>query len=306
MERFWVVTISAPQKRGSAFDRVVADWSKRGYVFQDRPTRVIPSRRLLVSPVDRRWKREADSAVKAGALDSWTIDYVETVYSQQDIASAEVFRVIHTGRCINFKTGKDHIARVSDIADWETSGACPRCGAGVRQISPLRLLGSELNKAGRFASIWLGSNTFWMVSAGLRREIERGCGEKLPVREVELTGKTRSKERWWQLAPSWAPRPSDVKISGYRRLICSKCRAVSCGAPAAVLVLQPYSLAARTFPKRTPPFFWDSVWGGSLDLSPDGRVGSAPERGLWLRGDVARVLRSARIPGLDLTPVLRE
>ncbi|HMN42454.1 MAG TPA: hypothetical protein PKE29_16560 [Phycisphaerales bacterium] len=306
MQELLRVSLWAPDRRPVEFEKFIVHFARLGYEPEDGPTPFGHCRTFWIPTTDRAWKREVQSAVKAGAVaPNWSADWIEYRYTDEEVATAPLFDVVHVGRCIDFPLHGDKIARVCHITDVNADRACTRCGVGARQSAPLRLAAAELNKAGRLASIWLGSNTFWMVSDDLLRKAERAVECRIPVQPVTTIGKAKPKHRWWQLMPSWAPPTTAISVSKTRVQTCKTCKTstLNFGRPK---ILGNFSTASKRVLERlrVPPILCSPFWEGDLDRTPDGRIAFFPSQRLMLRGDLARFLKNEGIRGLDVTPVV--
>ena len=145
-----------------------------------------PDMRLLVPLGDDSWQAEMSEGVNNGVISpDWDVRLVKCMYSADEVNTAPLFSVIHTGRCIAFPQGGNDIAGVCHICDVDTSRACPKCGAGAVQDGSLRIPAAELNKAGKFASIWIGQNIFLFIADTLAEALSSSCKDVLPLRQVE-------------------------------------------------------------------------------------------------------------------------
>lgn len=311
MEEFIVVSLTPPPATSAHFGELLREWASRGY--RVGRYKAESSVEVLVPIDDTAWRQDLDAAKQSGHVDTWRAAWIEQKYSDQEHAEAPLFRLNHTGYDINFPSTKG-FSGVCHIADVDVSNACAsdyaaegkvyKCGAGARQSSSLRLSGRELDKAGRFASIWIGSNTFFLLSQSLVDQLEKECGA-LPLRPIEPL-KTVPKEQWWQLDPQQllplaacrAPRAALVKCPG-------------CGAARLTYEREPdqpvgpyYGVTRELADMPLAPVVFSPFWGGWLSFLKDGRVASFPERDMWVRGDVGRALAAKKIKGLDVIPII--
>lgn len=291
-------------RRSSTLSQLYDHWRIKGYVVELWWGG--PYMRLLVPLGDESWRAEMSEGVNNGSIaPDWEVRLIKSVYSADEVKTAPLFSVVHTGRDIAFPQGGDDIAGVCHICDVDTSQACPRCGAGAVQDGSLRIPAAELNKARKFASIWIGQNIFLFVADALAEALSSSCKDALPLRQVEPIGKSKLEQPYWQLCPDTPVSPDALAVHRAERTQCPEC-----GGPRLTAFSDPpggrqYSLLREEFDARTcPPVTLCPFWEGDLGRFDDGRIHGFPERRPWLRGDLARELMKHKIRQLDLTPIL--
>lgn len=304
MNEMLEITFTPTARPGSTLEGLYDHWRMKGYIVESKWGG--PDMRLLVPLGDESWRAEISQGVNDGVIAAdWDAGFIECLYSSDDIQSAPVFSVIHTGRDIAFPQGGDDIAGVCHICDVDTSRACPKYGAGAVQDGSLRIPAAELNKAGKFASIWIGQNIFLFVADTLAEALSSSCKDALPFRQVEPIGKSKLEQPYWQLCPDTPVSPDALTVHRAERTQCPEC-----GEPRLTSFSRPpggrqYSVLREEFEASTcPPVPLCPFWEGDLARFADGRVQRFPERRPWLRGDLARELMKHKIRGLTLEPIL--
>jgi len=305
MEEYLRTTFFPRNRR--TLQRLTEEWRKRGYRVEDgHPA---PFFQLSTPLGDDSWRRELEEATSKGDIEEgWRSDWLDQEFSEEEIASAEVFSIIHVGVDLNILTGRDRVTGVCHLTDVDTSTACARCGAGARPGGPVRLLASQLNRARRFASIDIGGSEFYFIADSLAEDLTEARGETLPLRCVRAIGKQVAREGWSQIVPEFVVPIDAVREKRIERAECAECGAVRRHADTGpghsgghyVLLQEKLSLI------DLPPVMLNPFWEGNLNLFPDGRVISYPNRRMWIRGDFARELMSRKIDGLHVTPILCE
>jgi hypothetical protein len=251
------------------------------------------------------WRAALHAAATEGVISpDWSEEQIRQVYAPDEIAQAPAFRLFHTGRNLLTSRGEDPIHGVCHITSVDLSAACDHCGAGARQAGPLVFPPSELNKSGRFASDWHAGMAFFLATESLLSELEQTGQSVRPLRPVEASGRTSAKEQWWQLDSELAIPLSCVQEARFARKSCPGCGAIRLEAEGDAFGGYFRIIRSQWGDLRPPPIFRSPFWDGVLERFQDGRVVSFPQRELWLRGDFARSVNSANVPGIELMPVV--
>ncbi|HZW11066.1 MAG TPA: hypothetical protein VFF69_14285 [Phycisphaerales bacterium] len=306
MQEYLEISFHPVGKVSSALAARMQSWREKGYVLEQQYGIKTPWFKMLVPLGDESWRDEIVATVKAKLVTSdWHANFIQDVYSPVDFAHAPLFGIIHTGRDIDFPMGRDDIASVTHIMDVDQSDACAACGAGTRQNCPLRLPASDLNKAGKCASIWIGDNAFFMLTEQLAGELSEECSDELPLLEIETIGKIKLKERWLQIVPEFVVPESAIVERRVKRIECPECGAVRGEALPGPISGVCFTARESALNKvRLPAASLCPVWEGGIERFPDGRIISYPERRLWLRGDLGRALAKKKIRDLELVPII--
>lgn len=289
-------TVLAPQ---------IAAWTARGWRVEDNfhPDML----RVFIPKDDPEWKAVMGEEVAAGRI---VADLEPLVawpeFDQADHDAAMFFTQLHCARYISVPIGKDKKAGICHLADFDDARACPRCGAGVVQASPLRIAASELDRCGRMGSLSYMFNNFYVLADDLVRELESAIGEAVPKRAVEATGTRAPKQRWWQLAPEVTLPQSAVELLGGTMVACAE---RSCRRPFLTNTEEPVYCVNRVMrwkvPKGAPPVVWAPAWTGELVRFDDGRIMGCPQPWqVFLRRDLALALHAAKVHGVEIQPVL--
>ncbi len=299
MREFRNYIVRSAKGKDSAFAKWTAGLERSGLRLSQRLSK---TSREIHAPIDHDLKPLLDDAVAAGTIHpEWWIEKIVQEWTQEEQATAPFFRPIHTGHEIEFKVGRDGVAGVGHLFDVDASHVCSTCGAGARQAGPIRLAASELNKCGKIGSIWLPSNTVWLIADSLRTEIEQACNVELACREVEPAGKAKPKERWWQLSPMQRIPAAWVIDHHARRSCCDQCGELSLEADEIPGSYPTIAHAANV--DELPPIVGSHDIEGEFTTAKSGTILGFPAPNLWLRADVAHALRAAKVRGLDLIPI---
>lgn len=245
-------------------------------------------------------------AKASGFLDEFQPGVVEQIYERGEFETAPMFSFVHVGRCIEFARGRDNRAGICHFVDFDANDACATCGAHAEQSGPLRLLTSELNKAGKWASLAIIANDFHLITQSLLDQLQDECRELLPVREVVQIGKSKPKERWWQLDPTHVMPTEFTRCIGYGVTRCKRCDAAQLRSEGKHVRQMSFTVKSEAFStSRTPALVLSPFWTVDHILRfDDGRLKSVPSRRIWLRGDLGRAILKLKIRGLQLTPIL--
>ena len=283
----------------------IAAWTARGWRVEDESH--ADMLRVFIPKDDPEWKAVMDEEVAAGRIVADLEPLVAWLeFDQADHDAAMFFTLLHHARYISVPIGRDEQAGICHLADFDDARACPRCGAGVVQASPLRIPASELDRCGRMGSLSYMFNEFYVLAGDLVRELETAIGEAVPKRAVTATGTRAPKQRWWQLAPEVTLPQSAVQLLGGAMVACPQ---RSCKRPFLKNTEEPVycvnRVMRRKVPKGVPPVVWAPAWSGELVRFDDGRIMGCPQP--WqvlLRRDLALALQAAKVHGVEIQPVL--
>lgn len=303
MKEVILISVRAGDGGAKAFGACCARWQSNGW-----PVDFL--RRVAFPFDDERWLVEVKKAARAREIaGDWQVDKILQEYSEADVAEAPLFRFVHTGGQPMVATGRTHRLDLSHVTEYSSENACKRCGAGARQIAPLRFTAGALNKLTTgFATLSVAWCELVLISQTLRNEIKDSIGVKLPLRELEVSAPrgARLREKWWQLDADEVVAPEHLES---RRLVeqrCALCDGVRVeNPPEAGFVWGGYWLAEKSLgSSKAPPVVRMPYWEGDLDMAPGGGVRLAPYRSMLFRGDVARWLMTKGITKLFFTPII--
>ena len=220
-ELLWI-TVGPARDRAWSFAALIERWKGRGYAVEPYPANNLVD--IAVPLGDPVWRAEIDAAVAAGTVaNGWREFRIDQVYTADEIASAPMFSLVHSGRNITFPMGKDTIAGVAHFMDVDDRKACPACGVGAVPSGPLRLPAAELNKAGCFGSLYIGDDTFFIISRTLGVAWREAVGEPLPLRGVDMIGAASPKEPWYQIDPTFILPDRILGEHRMTRVTCPAC-----------------------------------------------------------------------------------
>ncbi|MBY0261927.1 MAG: hypothetical protein K2Q20_06265 [Phycisphaerales bacterium] len=296
-----------PQKDKRAFNKWLKELESKGYKVDRDYWKSLHDAVNVDIPVDSPDDLEPfKQAAEDGIIKRWRRSQIKQHFTQSEIASAPLFGFVYVGRDMRVPQGKDLVAGISHFVEYDTSFACVTCGAWAKQCGPLRILGSELNQAARLSNITIVSNSFDLVPAKTLEQISQVVKAKLPLRPIEVAGKVKLKEEWWQLDPDFELPIEVCQEMRYVRIVCQACGVVRLdGVPGDELLGGYFTVkSAKLRQYDLPPAMLEPYWNGDIKRYQDGRLISTPSRRIWLRGDVGRALLKLKIRGLSLSPIL--
>jgi len=304
-ERLWITV--GPTRATRAAERpfltFIDLWRIRGYVIDLYPLNDLV--RVGIPLEDAVWRDEIDAAVAAGTVSNeWSKCSIDQIYTPDEVASAPLFWMVHMGRSIRFPMGKDNIAGVTHFMDVDDSKACLACGVGAVQSGPLRLPAAELNKAGRFGSLYIGDDTFFIISRTLGVAWREAVGEPLPLRGVDMIGAASPKEPWYQIDPTFILPDRILGEHRMTRSVCPTFGGLQVEGSPDVPSGGYFTANAALRDIALPPVLLSCFAGGELLRYADGQVKQIPTRQLLVRGDVGRALATFKVRGLDLIPII--
>lgn len=125
---------------------------------------------------------------------TWAIERIEHEYTDDELRSFPLLEL-----CIDADPigGDCHSSVYGTV--YDVSGACPRCGTGAVQTSPLMIPLKGLPKKGE---ICLGPHFEWLVGAKLRKGIEKAELTGLELRQA-LFYRNKEPLPWWQMVSAY-------------------------------------------------------------------------------------------------------
>ncbi len=258
---------------------------------------------IRVPPGDTAWEAEIDSLTSSFAIRA--LDIGERVeYSDEDFREAGLFSFyLKPGASVDIPPGPDYILGLADIADWDESAMCGSCGAGIAQRSPMRIPASALSKKRMISETGLDVGGDLMISDQIRLALLDQFGIELPLLEIEQTGRGKRRERWWQVLPIMILPPDRLVCVNMKAIECPECKAdrwrrdnpeENSGTYLRKGVFQPEAIDAAV---------WSPGWSDEIHRAEDGRLLSAPQQSIYLRGDVGRAFLALGLKQINLIPL---
>lgn len=143
---------------------------------------------------------------------SW-LERMEHVFTGSELESAPLLWLI-------VRTAPRGFGGPTYSTEYDLSDACPRCGSGARQVSPLRLRASEIPQRGQIFQTLSGE---LLVSPALGSTLEEAEISGLELRETQAAG-SLTPLPWLQVFPQLElPRMAPVSKGILRDNPCPEC-----------------------------------------------------------------------------------
>ena len=257
---------------------------------------------IRVPPGATAWQAEIDALTSSFAIRA--LDIEERIeYSDEDFLEAGLFSFyLKPGASVDIPPGPDHILGLADIADWDESAACGSCGAGIVQRSPMRIPASAMSKKRMVAETGLDVGGDLMISEQLRLALLEQFSIELPLLEIEQTGRAERREKWWQVLPTMTLPPDWLVWVNIKATECPECKVIRWRRDNPGEHSGTYLRKGSFQPEATDAAVWSPDWSDEIHRAEDGRLLSAPQKSIFLRGDVGRAFRSLGLKQINLIP----
>lgn len=225
----------------------------------------------------------------------WLEDHQDR-YTEEELCTARLLVMQSNGDC-----------QVDGGVLWgmtyDLSGACPACGTGGRQTSPVFFNGEQLSKLdGQRA----GATYFWhhLIDEGLAAELERIGTTGLELHNVYavLPDKRQVKVRWKQMCAKKTLPPMSPRSSGFERdRACKVCRRNGYFTATDEAPTRFVYRASDLHDADDVNVSWENVGMGRL--APELRDSLLPKPWMLVTPKVRRVLLDAGVTSFDWLPI---
>jgi hypothetical protein len=186
--------------------------------------------------------------------------------------------------------------------EYDMSGACPKCGTGFRQVSPLRIHRSQLPKKARAVRTYQDEI---LIDNDLATDIMLELGSDRGLRQIE-DRRMRDLLPWWQILPDTSMPPADPATGLDASVIqCQRCKRDGFGSDRPDW--RPIELAYRMSERdraSLPDFVWtwETFGKSQLRWEPRYRIGlQNPD--ILISNRVMRVFWAKKVRGVKFIPV---
>lgn len=219
---------------------------------------------------------------------------VEVEYERSDLESCE-FVSLHIDRAAKGDTGPMY------DTEYDLSTACPECGTGARQVSPLRISASALPKKARAMRTHHGEI---LIGHDLATDLMVALGSERGLRRAEER-RIRTDLPWWQVLPETYMPPAEL-ATGHRVVNeqCPRCKRDGFGFGEEQRPLE-FTYRMSENDRRALPDFvytWEHFGTSRIKWKPGYTIGLA-HAAILVSNRVMRALWAAKLREGKFTPV---